>query len=61
MNAGASTYAARAAAAPSPLVLTNAELLREADELALRIARSTLPVRDVRVVQALAARLKGAA
>lgn len=41
----------------SPMVLTTRELIEEADKLALRIAHSNLPARDVRVVQELAARL----
>jgi hypothetical protein len=56
-----SPLAQQAAAQRTPMVLTNGELLREADALALRIARSSLPMRDVALVQALAARLRSAA
>lgn len=44
----------------APVTLTTRELLAEADGLALRIARSNLPTRDVRIVQELAARLRSA-
>jgi hypothetical protein len=37
-----SEHAQRAATQPAPMVLTNSELLREADDLALRIARSNI-------------------
>lgn len=59
MGAALPTYTFRPAA-PSPMVLTNAELIREADALALRLAHSPLPLRDAELVMALAARLKGA-
>lgn len=60
MNVAPNSHASRAASQPTPMVLTNSELLREAEALALRIARSSLPMRDVSLVQALAARLRSA-
>jgi hypothetical protein len=39
-----SPHAIAAAKQPTPLVLTNSELLREAEALAMRIARSNLPI-----------------
>jgi 3'-phosphoadenosine 5'-phosphosulfate sulfotransferase (PAPS reductase)/FAD synthetase len=40
----------------APIALTDEELQAEADQLATRISHSTLPLRDVRLVQELAAR-----
>jgi hypothetical protein len=60
MNVTPNSHASRAASQPTPMVLTNAELLREAEALTLRIARSPLPLRDVSIVQALVARLRSA-
>jgi hypothetical protein len=60
MSVAAPTYAQLAAKQPTPMVLTNRELLSEADALAMRIAHSNLPMRDVSIVQALAARLRSA-
>jgi hypothetical protein len=42
---------------PSPMTLTNRELIEEADQLARRISHNDVTLRDVRIVQELAVRL----
>jgi hypothetical protein len=46
---------------PSPLELTDEQLAAEGEAVAMRIAHSSLPVRDAAVVTSLAARLEAKA